>query len=74
VPNHPIEAQPGLDGRHRDADGEIGKKYGLTLIMTLREKYGKDFAKGVPGTSTLKYVLARLDEPSLSKLIEDGRR
>jgi hypothetical protein len=31
-------AQPGLDGRHRDADGEISKKHGNTLIMTLREK------------------------------------
>jgi hypothetical protein len=62
----------GLDSRHRDKDGEISKKHGNTLIMTLREKYGKDFAKGEPGMSRLKDVLARLDEPSLSKLIEDG--
>jgi hypothetical protein len=32
--------QPGLDGRHRDADGEISKKHGNTLISTLRAKYG----------------------------------
>jgi hypothetical protein len=29
---------------------------------------------GSPGMSKLKDVLARLDEPSLSKLIEDARR
>ena len=28
-------AQPGLDGRHRDADGEIGRKHGQTLILTI---------------------------------------
>jgi hypothetical protein len=67
-------AQPGLDGRHRDADGEISRKHGNTLIMTLRDIYGRDFAKGEPGMAKLKDVLARLDEPSLSKLIEDGRR
>jgi hypothetical protein len=67
-------AQPGLDGRHRDADGEISKKHGNTRVKNLRDTYGKDFAPGVPGTAKLKDVLARLDEPSLSKLIEGGRR
>jgi hypothetical protein len=66
-------AHTGLDGRHRDADGEISRKHGNTQIMTLRETYGKDFAKGEPGAARLKDVLARLDEPSLSKLIADGR-
>jgi hypothetical protein len=36
----------GLDGRHRDKDGEISKKHGNTLIGTLRETYGPDFARG----------------------------
>lgn len=74
---NPVEAtmahaQPGLDGRHRDADGEISKKHGNTLIMTLRETYGKDFASGFAGMTRLRDVLKHLDEPSLSKLIEDA--
>jgi hypothetical protein len=67
-------AQPGLDDRHRDADGAISKKHGNTRIVNLRDAYGKDFAPGAPGTAKLKDVLARLDEPSLSKLIEDAPR
>jgi hypothetical protein len=63
-------AQPGLDGRHRDADGEISKKQGNTLIMTLRAQYGKDFARGEAGNSRLRDVPERLDEPSLRKLIK----
>jgi hypothetical protein len=35
-----MATQPGLDGRHRDKDGEISKKHGNTLISTLRETYG----------------------------------
>jgi hypothetical protein len=32
--------QPGIDGRHRDKDGEISKKHGNTQIKTLRKIYG----------------------------------
>ncbi len=39
--------QPGLDGRHRDLNGEIHRKRGDTLIGTLRKEYGPDFAPGV---------------------------
>jgi len=38
--------QPGLDGRHRDKDGEIHHKMGNTRIRTLRDTYGEDFAEG----------------------------
>jgi hypothetical protein len=38
--------QPGLDGRHRDKDGEISRKHGNTRVDTLRETYGGDFAQG----------------------------
>jgi hypothetical protein len=31
--------QPGLDGRHRDNNGEIHEKRGDTLLRTLRETY-----------------------------------
>ena len=36
--------QPGLDQRHRDKNGEIDKKHGNTLISTLRQTYGPNFA------------------------------
>lgn len=64
----------GLDSRHRDANGEISRKHGNTLIKSLRIAYGKDFAAGCDDTETLAEVLHKLDEPSLSKLIEDERR
>jgi hypothetical protein len=35
-----------LDGRHRNANGEIDRKHGNTLVGTLRETYGEDFAAG----------------------------
>jgi hypothetical protein len=37
----------GLDGRHRDQSGEIHRKRGDTLVGTLRNTYGKDFAPSV---------------------------
>ena len=36
-----MATQPGLDGRHRDKDGEISKKHGNTLIGTLPETRGR---------------------------------
>ena len=66
--------QPGLNGCHRDANGDISKKHGNTRIMNLRDTYGRDFAPGVPGTTKLKDALKGLDERSLTKLIEDARR
>ena len=64
----------GIDSRHRDANGEISRKHGNTLIKSLRIAYGKDFAAGCDDTQTLAEVLHKLDEPSLTKLIEDERR
>jgi hypothetical protein len=46
--------QRGLDGRHRDKDGEIHRKRGDTLVSTLRKTYGDDFAAGVRGDTKLK--------------------
>jgi hypothetical protein len=75
--NHPDQGriamaqQPGLDGRHRDKNGEISKKHGNTLISTLRQTYGAGFARGIDGGVRLSDVLDRLDEPSLSTLIQD---
>lgn len=66
--------QPGLDGRHRDRNGEISRKHGNTLISTLRQTYGRDFAPNEPGNAKLSDVLHQLDEPSLSRLVKDQHR
>jgi hypothetical protein len=63
--------QPGLDGRHRDKDGRISKKHGNTLISTLRQTYGQNFAPREQGHVKLGDVLQRLDDNSLSMLIRD---
>ncbi len=54
-----------------DRTGEITRKYGNTLIATLRKTYGNDFAPGCAGDAKLKDVLDRMDEPSLSRLRHD---
>jgi len=64
-------AQPGLDGRHRDKDGEISRKHGNTLVRTLRKIYGDAFARGFSDHQKLSDVLATLDEPSLNQLVRD---
>jgi hypothetical protein len=61
----------GLDGRHRDKDGEISKKHGNTLVSSLRKIYGQSFAAGHPETAPLSEVLHKLNETSLSQLRRD---
>ncbi len=63
--------EPGLDGRHRDKNGEIGRKHGNTLVGTLRVVYGPNFAAPYLPTAKLSDVLHDMDEPSLSKLVHD---
>lgn len=63
--------QPGLDQRHRDKNGEIGRKHGNTLVRTLRRIYGQHFAAGQPDSAKLSDVLHTLDERSLSALVHD---
>lgn len=58
--------QPGLDGRHRDANGEIRHKNGNTRVDTLRETYGDDFAKRFRGDMKLNTLLERTSSKSLS--------
>jgi hypothetical protein len=64
-------SKPGLDGRHRDNNGEISHKHGNTMIGTLRKIYGKGFAAGYPETAELSEVLLQLNETSLSQLRRD---
>jgi hypothetical protein len=52
--------QPGLDQRHRDKDGTIGRTHGNTRIGTLRGPYGQDFADEIADIDKLGDVLHRM--------------
>jgi len=60
----------GLDNRCRDGDGEIRHKRSDTLVGTLRETYGDDFAKGYRSDAKLGTVLKNEQASTLSKLIK----
>ncbi|MFZ0527139.1 MAG: HigA family addiction module antitoxin [Xanthobacteraceae bacterium] len=64
----------GLDARSRDRDGEIHHKRGDTLVGTLRETYGSDFAKGYRSDATLGAVLRKEKAENLSSLIKRGAK
>lgn len=40
-------SKPGLDGHHRNKDGEISGKHGNTLVRTLRKVYGQVLRPGI---------------------------
>jgi hypothetical protein len=61
----------GVSIRYRDKAGEIGGKYGDAQIGTLRISYGRRFATDCADHEKLSDVLAKLDEPSLFKLVRD---
>ena len=65
---------PGLDDRSRNEDGEIRKKRSDTLVGTLRDKYGEDFAKGYRSDAKLGTVLEREGLDDLSQLLKKKRR
>jgi len=65
--------QPGLDGRHRDADGRIERKHGNTLVETLRETYGQNFASDFRSDAKLSTVLRETGRGSLSDLRRKDR-
>jgi hypothetical protein len=57
-------AEPAIIARHRDRNGEIGRKHGNTLIRTLRKTYGPGFARGCaydanPATDNPTYLAGR---------------
>jgi hypothetical protein len=60
---------PGLDDRCRDLDGETRRKRSDTLVSTLRETYGSDFARGVRGDMQLGTLLDRTNSNSLSEYL-----
>jgi predicted DNA binding CopG/RHH family protein len=60
----------GLDDRSRNEDGEIRKKRRDTLVGTLREEYGDNFAKGYRSNTKLGTVLDREGVDDLSQLLK----
>jgi hypothetical protein len=62
--------QPGLDGRHRDVNGEIRHKNGNTRVDTLRETYGDHFAEGFRGDMKLDTLLDRTSSRSLTDYLK----
>jgi hypothetical protein len=63
----------GLDNRCRDNDGTIREKRGDTLVRTLRETYGQDFARGIRNDAKLETVRERTGK-SLSELVHGKKR
>jgi hypothetical protein len=58
--------QPGLDGRHRDANGQIHQKMGNARLGTLRETYGDDLAEGRRSDMKLENLLKETGAKSLT--------
>lgn len=63
-------SQPGLDGRHRDVNGQIDRKHGNTLVGTLRQTYGDNFAAGRRADTKLSTLLQATGAPSLRQYIK----
>jgi hypothetical protein len=64
----------GLDERCRDQDGEIRRKRGDTLVGTLRQTYGEDFAPGARSDMRLDTLLDRTGAESLNQLLRDQKK
>ena len=60
-----------MDKRHRDRHGEIAQKHGNTFVSSLRKIYGPTFAPDCGDSEKLFEALHTLDEPSLTKLVQD---
>ncbi len=60
----------GLDNRCRDSDGEIRHKRSDTLVGTLRDTYGPEFAQGYRSDAKLGTVLKNEGAATLSELLK----
>jgi hypothetical protein len=61
----------GLDGRHRDKNGQIERKHGNTKMRTLKPEYPE--LKNFRNDDTLSQVRARYGVESLDALLEKLR-
>ena len=66
--------ETGLDDRCRDADGEIRRKRGDTLVGTLRDEYGPNFAPGVRSDMRLDTLLDSTGAASLSDFLRNQNK
>jgi hypothetical protein len=66
--------ETGLDNRCRDLGGSIRQKRGDTLVGTLREIYGSNFAPGARSDMRLDTLLNRTGARSLTDLIDANRK
>jgi hypothetical protein len=64
---------PGLDGRAREANGQIERKHPTTKIKHLREHYGAHFANGWDGEKTLGELLEANNCASLTQYVRNFR-
>ncbi|MGH8371724.1 MAG: hypothetical protein ACRETO_03205 [Gammaproteobacteria bacterium] len=62
----------GLDDRSRDKDGEIRHKRGDTLVGTLRDTYGPDFASEYRSDTRLDTLLDREGCATLDQYLKKG--
>jgi hypothetical protein len=62
--------ETGLDERCRDGNGEIRHKRRDTLVRTLRDSYGDDFARDYRSDATLGTVLRGENAHTLSELLK----
>jgi len=69
-----VPKQPGLDGRHRDGDGEIHAKRDDTLVRTLRKTYGDEFLSDFRSDAKLGTVLDKTGADSLTDLVKKHRK
>jgi hypothetical protein len=70
----PAHCNEGLDDRCRDGDGTIRRKRRDTLVGTLRDEYGDDFAAGYRSDAQLGTVLDEEGAESLRELLRRRTR
>ena len=63
-----------LDDRRRDADGEIRRKRGDSLVGTRRDGYGPFFAPGARSDMRLDTLLNRTGSASLSDYLKSRKK
>ena len=68
------KCETGLDQRCRDEDGTIRRKRSDTLVGTLREEYGEEFAAGTRSDATLGTVLDGAGVESLTEYLRTRKR
>ncbi len=69
----PTKQSSNLDGRRRNANGEIDRKHGNTVVRTLRDTYGEDFAADCRADMKLSTLLRENGVDSLSQYLKRNR-